>query len=68
MDRWGNPPVLHLQEACMNWRSDPPNLWTAAYRIIMMVLLIGMYIWLAQTHGEHSMVGALIRWLIGAEP
>jgi hypothetical protein len=52
----------------MNWRSDPPNLWTAAYRIIMMVLLIGMYIWLAQTHGEHSMVGALIRWLIGAEP
>lgn len=51
----------------MNWRNDPPNLWTAAYRLIMMVLILGVYIWLAQTHGEHTMLGGLIRWLIGVE-
>lgn len=48
----------------MNWRSDPPNGWTALYRIAMMALLIGLYFVVAHFNGGDTMVGRLIEWLL----
>ena len=50
----------------MNWRTDPPNWWTALYRLAVLVLLVGMYAWVGHVNGETTMVGQLIGWLLGS--
>ena len=50
----------------MNWRTDPPNPWTAIYRVVVLAMLVGMYGWVGYVNGENTMVGQLIAWLLGA--
>lgn len=49
----------------MNWRTDPPNGWTALYRIAMLLGLIGLYAVVAHYNGDETMVGRLVEWLVG---
>lgn len=50
----------------MNWRTDPPNGWTALYRIVIVGMFIGLYGWVGFVHDEPTVVGQLIAWLLGA--
>lgn len=49
----------------VNWRTDPPNGWTAVYRVCVLLILAGLYAWVGYVNGEDTMVGRLIAWLLG---